>query len=56
MTTLCTVTGLEEVKALAGTDLGRTDWLEITQERVKPSPTPPVTTNGSTSPPPTAVC
>jgi acyl dehydratase len=26
--------GLDELKALAGTDLGRTDWLEITQERV----------------------
>jgi acyl dehydratase len=29
-----TVTGLDEIKALAGTDLGRTDWLEITQDRV----------------------
>ncbi|MEU6668473.1 MaoC family dehydratase [Streptomyces sp. NPDC046727] len=29
-----TVTGLAEIKALAGTDLGRTDWLEITQDRV----------------------
>ena len=26
--------GLDELKALAGVDLGRTDWLEITQERV----------------------
>jgi acyl dehydratase len=26
--------GLEELLALAGHDLGRTDWLEITQERV----------------------
>ncbi|MFI2205144.1 MaoC family dehydratase [Streptomyces sp. NPDC020192] len=26
--------GLEELLALAGRDLGRTDWLEITQERV----------------------
>lgn len=34
MTALRTVTGLDEIKALAGTDLGRTDWLEITQERV----------------------
>lgn len=34
MTALRTVTGLAEIKALAGTDLGRTDWLEITQERV----------------------
>jgi acyl dehydratase len=32
MTTLAN--GLEELKALAGTDLGRSDWLEITQERV----------------------
>lgn len=29
-----TATGLDEIKALAGTDLGRTDWLEITQDRV----------------------
>ncbi|MFJ9561119.1 MaoC family dehydratase [Streptomyces fuscichromogenes] len=34
MTALRTVTGLDEIKALAGTDLGRTDWLEVTQERV----------------------
>ncbi|GLY80017.1 MaoC family dehydratase [Actinoallomurus iriomotensis] len=34
MTASRTVTGLDEIKALAGTDLGRTDWLEITQERV----------------------
>ncbi|MFJ5028539.1 MaoC family dehydratase [Streptomyces sp. NPDC088560] len=26
--------GLDELLALAGRDLGRTDWLEITQERV----------------------
>jgi hypothetical protein len=26
--------GLEELKSLSGSDLGRTDWLEITQERV----------------------
>ena len=26
--------GLDELKALAGVDLGRTDWLEVTQERV----------------------
>ena len=26
--------GLDELKALTGVDLGRTDWLEITQERV----------------------
>ncbi|MFI7705079.1 MaoC family dehydratase [Nonomuraea sp. NPDC049480] len=32
MTTIAN--GLEELKALAGTDLGRSDWLEITQERV----------------------
>ena len=29
-----TVDGIEEIKALAGTDLGASDWLEITQERV----------------------
>ncbi|WP_055587943.1 MaoC family dehydratase [Peterkaempfera griseoplana] len=29
-----TVTGLDGIKALAGVDLGRTGWLEITQERV----------------------
>ena len=34
MTTLRTITDLEEIEALASTDLGRTDWLEITQERV----------------------
>ncbi|WP_392668691.1 MaoC family dehydratase [Streptomyces sp. LN785] len=34
MTALRTATGLDEIKALAGTDLGRTEWLEITQERV----------------------
>jgi len=28
------VTGLEEIKALAGEDLGASDWLEITQGRV----------------------
>ncbi|MFI6699901.1 MaoC family dehydratase [Streptomyces sp. NPDC050509] len=31
---LRTVTGLDEIKALGGADLGRTDWLEITQDRV----------------------
>jgi acyl dehydratase len=34
MTAARTVTGLDGIRALAGTDLGRTDWLEITQERV----------------------
>ncbi|MGV9352225.1 MaoC family dehydratase [Streptomyces misionensis] len=34
MTALRTVTGLDEIRALAGADLGRTDWMEITQERV----------------------
>jgi acyl dehydratase len=29
-----TAHGIDELKALAGADLGRTDWLEITQERV----------------------
>jgi acyl dehydratase len=29
-----TANGLDELKALAGTDLGHTRWLEITQERV----------------------
>jgi len=29
-----TATGLDELRALAGTDLGHTDWLEITQDRV----------------------
>ncbi|GAA3444591.1 MaoC family dehydratase [Planomonospora venezuelensis] len=29
-----TAHGLDELKALAGTDLGRTEWLEITQDRV----------------------
>jgi acyl dehydratase len=29
-----TATGLDELKALAGTDLGATDWFEVTQSRV----------------------
>ncbi|GII05913.1 MaoC family dehydratase [Planobispora takensis] len=29
-----TAHGLDELKALAGTDLGRTEWMEITQDRV----------------------
>ncbi|ANZ40217.1 enoyl-CoA hydratase [Lentzea guizhouensis] len=29
-----TVQGLDELKALAGKDLGHTDWLEVTQRRV----------------------
>ncbi len=29
-----TATGLDELRALAGTDLGHTDWLEIAQDRV----------------------
>lgn len=29
-----TVTGIDEIKALAGRDLGASEWLEITQERV----------------------
>ena len=29
-----TVTGLDELKSLSDTDLGSTDWMEITQERV----------------------
>ncbi len=28
------VNGLDEIKALAGRDLGHSDWLEIAQERV----------------------
>ena len=31
---MITVNGLNEVKALAGRDLGASDWLEITQERI----------------------
>ncbi|HEY0532917.1 MAG TPA: MaoC family dehydratase [Actinoplanes sp.] len=31
---MISVNGLDEIKALAGRDLGRSDWLEITQERV----------------------
>ncbi|MFB7493651.1 MaoC family dehydratase [Streptomyces sp. NPDC056161] len=34
MTASRTVTGLDEIRALAGTDLGRTDWVEVTQDRV----------------------
>src|SRR5215469_7825730 len=29
-----TANGLDELKALAGTDLGHTGWLEVTQDRV----------------------
>ncbi|WP_434443887.1 MaoC family dehydratase [Lentzea sp. E54] len=32
--TTTAVTGLEELKALAGKDLGHTDWLQIDQDRV----------------------
>ncbi|MBP2326330.1 acyl dehydratase [Kibdelosporangium banguiense] len=31
---MTTANGLAEIKALAGQDLGHTDWMEITQERV----------------------
>lgn len=31
---MITVTGLDELKALAGRDLGHSGWLEITQQRV----------------------
>ena len=31
---MITVDGLAEVKELAGRDLGRSDWLEVTQDRV----------------------
>ncbi|AGL16668.1 MaoC family dehydratase [Actinoplanes sp. N902-109] len=31
---MITVTGLDELKALAGRDLGHSSWIEITQERV----------------------
>jgi acyl dehydratase len=31
---MITVHGLDEIKALAGRDLGHSSWLEITQERV----------------------
>ncbi|MFE4539977.1 MaoC family dehydratase [Streptomyces scopuliridis] len=34
MNALRTVASFDAIKALAGADLGRTDWLEITQERV----------------------
>jgi acyl dehydratase len=29
-----TATGLDELRALAGTDLGASDWFEVTQDRV----------------------
>ena len=29
-----TVNGIDEIKALAGSDLGASDWIEISQERV----------------------
>jgi acyl dehydratase len=31
---MLTVNGLDEIKALSGKDLGHSDWLEITQDRV----------------------
>jgi acyl dehydratase len=31
---MITVTGLDEIKALAGRDLGHSSWIEISQERV----------------------
>ncbi|MFB4316007.1 MaoC family dehydratase [Actinomadura sp. 21ATH] len=31
---MITVTGLDEIRALAGKDLGHSEWLEITQDRV----------------------
>ena len=31
---MITVDGVEEIKALAGRDLGASDWLEVTQERI----------------------
>ncbi|NUS15867.1 MAG: MaoC family dehydratase [Streptomyces sp.] len=36
MTTPSTITvqGLDELKALAGTDLGTSDWIEVTQDRI----------------------
>jgi acyl dehydratase len=36
MTTPATITvhGLDELKALAGTDLGTSDWIEVTQDRI----------------------
>jgi acyl dehydratase len=36
MTTPATLTvhGLDELKALAGTDLGTSDWIEVTQDRI----------------------
>ena len=31
---MITVDGIEEIKELTGRDLGRSDWLEVTQDRV----------------------
>ena len=31
---MITVDGIEEIKQLTGRDLGRSDWLEVTQDRV----------------------
>jgi acyl dehydratase len=31
---MITVNGADEIKALAGRDLGASDWLEVTQERI----------------------
>ena len=44
-----TFTSTDELEAAIGEDLGATDWIEIDQDRVTCSPTPPTTTSGSTS-------
>ena len=46
---MTTTTTLAELPGLVGTELGTSDWYEVTQEAVSSSPTRPATTSGSTS-------
>ena len=46
-----TTTTLSELPDLKGSELGTSDWIEVTQDRVTSSPTPPTTTSGSMSTP-----
>ena len=39
--TMLTITGLEEARAQAGEELGVSDWHEVTQDEIDPSPTSP---------------
>lgn len=43
-----TVNGIDELKKLAGTDLGASEWIEVTQERINTFADATGTTSGST--------